>query len=267
MLLSNVFLKSLRDRRLALIFWFLGICILSGLIVSLFPYISNNEALKEFADTMDPELTAVLGIQGLDYSTGAGYLNSEMFGFTVPILLLVFAIGLGSSSLAGEEDKRTIEVLLSEPLTRTRLLLEKYAALVTAMTMLGGMVWLSIAAGAAVVSMDLNILNLAAVTVSCALLAMVFGSISFGVGAATGKRGLSIAVGSATAAGTFVLNSLSALVDSMEPVKWISPFFYYSGNSPMINGLELLHVVLLLAWCGLAFALGYVAYQRRDLRL
>jgi ABC-2 type transport system permease protein len=53
----------------------------------------------------------------------------------------------------------------------------------------------------------------------------------------------------------------------MEPVKWISPFYYYSGNSPMINGLELLHVVLPLVLCSLTFALAYVAYQRRDLRL
>ena len=267
MLLSSVFFKSLRDRRMSMLFWFLGICILSCLMVSLFPYISNNEALKEFADTMDPELMAVLGIQGLDYSTGAGYLNSEMFGFTVPILLLVFAIELGSSSLAGEEDKRTIEVLLSEPLTRARLLLEKYAVMVVGLGMLGVMVWISVAGAAMIFSMDVSLINLAAATLSCVLLAMVFGSVSFGVGSITGKPGLSIAVGSATAAGTFVLNSISVLVDSMEPVKWISPFYYYSGNSPMINGLELLHVVLPLVLCSLTFALAYVAYQRRDLRL
>ena len=267
MLLSSVFFKSLRDRRMSMLFWLLGVSLLAVLFVSIFPLFSENDSLQQFADTMDKDMIAIFGIEELDYSTGDGFLNSELFGFMLPILLIVFAIGLGSASIAGEEDKRTIEILISEPIQRSRLILEKYAFMVVGIGMLGLMVWVSVAGAALVFSVSVSLVNLAAAILSCAFLAMVFGSLSFGVGSITGKRGLSIAVGSATAAGTFVLNAISALVDSLEPAKWISPFYYYSSNQPMMNGLDLLHVAVLVALCSVAFVIGYVAYQRRDLRL
>ena len=59
---------------------------------------------------------------------GAGVF--ELFSLMAPLLLIVFSIGAGASAIAGEEDRHTLELLLANPVSRCRIVLEKLAALV-----------------------------------------------------------------------------------------------------------------------------------------
>ena len=44
-----------------------------------------------------------------------------------PALFLVASVGNGAGSIAGEEERGTLDLLLSEPLSRTRIAVEKLA--------------------------------------------------------------------------------------------------------------------------------------------
>ena len=269
MLLRNLFVKSLLDHRRGLAWWVLGIVLLSAAMTSFYPSISTNDAVKDYVDAFDPDLLALFGFSELlDITSGAGYLNAEMFGFMVPVLIIIFAVSLGASAIAGEEDRRTMEILLSEPVSRRRVVLEKYAFLLAANAMLGVD---SLAfpghRRCCIVGMDVSMFKLAEATISSALLGLTFGSLAFAVGAFTGNRGLSLGVSAGAAAATYVINSLAAIVDILEPAKWLSPFFYYNGNVPIANGLDPLHVSLFLVVIAIPAIAGYIAFLRRDLRL
>jgi ABC-2 type transport system permease protein len=62
---------------------------------------------------------------GPDYTSPAGYLRAELFALLGPILYLVFAIGAGGRAVAGEEEVRSLDLLLSTPLTRTQIVRDK----------------------------------------------------------------------------------------------------------------------------------------------
>ena len=268
MLLRNLFVKSLLDHRRGLAWWVLGVVLLSAAMTSFYPSISTNDALQDYLDAFDPDLLAIFGFtEMIDMTSGAGYLSAEMFSLMVPLLLIIFAISIGASAIAGEEDKRTIEILLSEPVSRHRVFLQKYAFLLAASVLLAAVVWLSLAIGSLAVGMDLSMANLAAATTSSLLLGIAFGSLTFAIGAITGSRGLSVGVSAGTAVATYVINTLGTIVDFLEPVRWLSPFFYHGGNSPILNGLDPLHVLLLIIVILVPVIAGFFAYQRRDLRL
>ena len=268
MLLRNLFVKSLLDHRRGLAWWVLGVVLLSAAMTSFYPSISTNDAIQDYVDAFDPDLLALFGFTELmDITSGPGYLNAEIFSFMVPVLVIIFAVSLGASAIAGEEDKRTMEILLSEPVSRRRVVLEKYAFLLAANAMLGVVVWLSLAVGVIIFDMEVSMFKLAGTTLSSALLGGTFGSLAFAVGAVTGNRGLSLGVSAGAAAATYVINTLASIVDVLEPAKWLSPFFYYNGNVPIANGLDPLHVSLLLVVIAVPAIAGYIAFQRRDLRL
>ena len=268
MLLRNVFVKSLLDHRRGLAWWMLGVVLLCAAMTSFYPSISTNDAVQDYLDSYDPDLLAIFGFsEHMDITTGPGYLNAEMFGFMVPVLVIIFAVSLGAAAIAGEEDKRTMELLLSEPVSRQRVLLEKYAFLLAANAMLGVVLWLSLAVGAVAVGMDVGMFKLAEATISSALLGLTFGSLAFAIGAFTGNRGLSVGVSAGAAAASYVINTLAAIVDFLEPAKWLSPFFYYNDNVPIANGLDPLHLSLLLVVIAVPAIAGYLAFLRRDLRL
>ena len=60
----------------------------------------------------------------------------------------------------------TLEILLSEPITRGQLILEKFASLVASMLILAVILWVVLAVGSSVVNMDISLLRLAEITTS-----------------------------------------------------------------------------------------------------
>ena len=65
------------------------------------------------------------------YDLRRGALSSlEAFSFFYPILFLAFAVTTARESSASEEENSTFDLLLSTPIRRWRVVLEKYAALV-----------------------------------------------------------------------------------------------------------------------------------------
>ena len=68
---------------------------------------------------------AVKTIIGNDYTSPAGYLRAEFFSLLGPILLLVYTIGGGAKAIAGEEEGRSLDLLLSTPLSRGRVVADK----------------------------------------------------------------------------------------------------------------------------------------------
>ncbi len=267
-MLRNVFLKTLRDQRRGLLWWSAGLALLAGLIVAIYPSISGIEDLEKVVEAYPEELMALFGATDLPSITSpAGYLNAELFGFMVPFLFIIFAVAQGSNAIAGEERTGTLEILLSEPIPRGRLILEKFASLVASLVILAVVLWAVLAVGSSAGNMEISLLRLAEMTTSATLLGLVFGALAFAVGGAIGGRGRSIGFAAAAVVTTYVLNALSIIVDFMEPTRWLSPFYYYNGAIPLVNGLNLVHAFILLALALALAATAHFGFQRRDLRL
>lgn len=267
-LLSSVFLKTLRDQRRSQAWWSVGAGILVAVMVGFYPTIEGIEGLQELVDQYPDGLMAMFGASDLaGFSTPAGYLNAELFGLMLPMLVAVFAIGRGSGAIAGEERHGTMELLLSQPIPRTRLLLEKYAALTVSIVELASFVWVVLVVGALLVGMDIGVVRLAEMCLSLALLGLAFGSVAFAVGAYTGRHGLSIAVGASVVAAGWVLNTLSLMAEVLEPTRWLSLQHYYNGESPLLYGLNPAHAGALLAVSLVCLAVAHAGFLRRDVRV
>lgn len=262
---ASVFLKSLRDLRRSLAWWSLGLVGLVALMVSVYPTVRDNPDLNQLVQEYPEALQAFIAFGGnLDYASGAGYLGSELFSFMVPLLLLVAAIGHGAGAIAGEEERGTLDLLLSHPVTRQRVALEKLAALASELALLGTVLWAALVVGVLATGMDVSAGELAAATGSAAALALAFGSIAFMLGGATGHRVLAIGVAAAAAVAAYLVNSLAALVELLRPLQKATPFYHYTVADPLRHGVAVWHLGFLLAVAGLAAALGVAGFCRRD---
>src|SRR6478672_10239540 len=156
-MLRNVALKSLRDIRRGFLWWSLGLIGFVALIVSVYPTVHSNPSLNKLAQDYPEALQAFIAFGGtVDYSSAAGYLGIELFSLMVPLLLLVAAIGTGAGTIAGEEERGTLELLLANSVSRTRVVLEKTVALVAEIAGLGLVLWLALWVGALLANMDIS---------------------------------------------------------------------------------------------------------------
>lgn len=265
-MLRSVLLKSLWEIRRALLWWSVGLVALASMMVAIFPSIHRNRSLVNLVQDYPRALKAFIAFGGsVDYTSPAGFLGSELFALTVPLALVVAAIGAGARALAGEEEQRTLDILLANPISRSRLVLEKLGALVAELALLSIALWLALAVGTRLASMPIGLGNLAAATLQAGLLALLYGALALLVGAATGTRGTAIAVPAGAAFAAYLANALGAIVDGLRPARIVSPFYHYVAGDALRHGLAVGHAAVLLA-IGLAFvALAHVVFARRDL--
>ena len=265
-MLRNVFAKTLRDLRRGFLWWSVGLAGMAALMVSVYPAVHGNAALNKLVQDYPEALKGFFGFGGeLDYTTAPGYLGIELFSFMVPLLLLVAAIAAGSSAIAGEEDRGTLELLLSLPVSRPRVVLEKFSALAVESSGLGLVLWLSLWAGARAVGMHIAASKLAAATAGAVALAVAYGAIALLVGCATGRRALAIGLTAAAAVAAYLVNSLAPLVTSLESAQKLSPFYHYAAGNPLRTGLAPVHFLVLVAIAAVAAAAAALAVRRRDL--
>lgn len=265
-MLRSAFFKTVRDTRRALCWWSLGLIAMTALMVSVYPSVRDNPELNKLVDDYPDAFKAFLGLgESVDYTSPVGYLNSELFSFMVPLLLLIAAVGAGARATAGEEERGTLDLLLANPLSRRRLVLDKLAALAAEVSTLALVLWLALLVGATAVGMNVSAVHLAAATAAAALLALAFGAVALFLGAASGRRGIAIGVTAAGAVAAYLLNSLAELVGFLKPFRVASPFYHYAANDALRAGLAAEHVGVLVGLAVVAGAAALVAFERRDL--
>ena len=263
-MLRNVFLKSLRDQRRSLMFWGIGVAALSLATVLFYPSVKDVPEFSELFDESDA-IARVFAGGFTDLTSPEGYLNSQLYSLLVPILFLIFTIGRGSGAIAGEEEKGTLDILLSNPTTRLQVLIQQFAAMVIATSVLAFVLWLSVVIGGAVVDMGLSLWRTAQVTLSGMLLGILFGALALMLGSASGKRGLSTGIAGALAVGTYFIYAFAPLVEGLEPIEKVFPFYYYIGADPLTNGLNLAHAAVLIGITAVLVGISIFTFERRDL--
>ena len=262
-----VLVHSVRDSRRALAWWSLGLVGLAAMMVAVFPSVRGNDSLNRLVQDYPEALKAFIAFGGaVDYTSAAGYLGSELFSFMVPLLLLVAAVGAGARAIAGEEERGTLDLELANPISRRRFALEKLAAIAVELSILASVLWAALAIGTRLASMHVGLGKLAAATVVAALVALLYGALALLVGAASGRRGLAVAIPAAAAVAAYLVNVLGAIVGALEPVRPASPFYHYAAGDPLRRGLPLDHVGLLLLATVVLGLLAPLALERRDLR-
>jgi ABC-type transport system involved in multi-copper enzyme maturation permease subunit len=123
-----IFRHTLERNWRAMLLWGIGIGLIGYIQAAL---LLNVDALQQMADLMETLPPVLLQAFGGDdvaaLATPEGYLSFRYFGFIL-VIFTVYALLAGLDVTAVEEDKGIMDVLLSLPLPRWRLVVEKFLA-------------------------------------------------------------------------------------------------------------------------------------------
>lgn len=261
--LHSVFERSFHEHRRSLSVWAAGLFVLAVVMGALYPTVRDNPQLATLHETYPKALRSLFGIT--DLTTGVGFMRAELFSLVAPLMLVVLAVLWGGDLIAGEEDRGTIDILLANPVSRSRILLEKWAALMVGVAVTGA----GLAAGLAVtvpsVGLNIGAGGVAAAVVSVVLLAALFGTVALAVGAATGRRGLARGTAVVLAIAAYLISSLADLVGWLKAVRPASPWYHTLGIDPLANGFSAAHLLVPLGLTAVVLVIGIYVFSRRDL--
>lgn len=256
---------TIKMRKLSTIWWSVGIALF--IFINLIFYPSFKDEADQLQQSFENIPDAALQLLGgsTDFFSPVGYVNSQVFFLMLPLLLGILAISLGSRLLAQEEQDKTIESLLSRPLSRGQLLAAKALSGVAILSIVTLVSWVAIITISSFVGLEVGITVLTYATLVCYLLVISFGAIAYALTASGKARGSSIGIATLVAFGGYIIGSLSATVSWLELPSKVLPFNYYQSEAILRDTYNWANVVYFIILIGLCATISWIVFRRRDL--
>ena len=250
--------KTLRDLRWHVVGWGLGLAGLAAMLVLLFPAISaqfegvemENIGFGEIQDLSDPRQ----------------FFQVEFFTWA-PVLMTVFAIIVGGALLAGEEGAGTLELLLSQPLTRRGLFFGKLAGVALAVVGVLALAGLGFLLTAPFVDLKGAVAVGELVVAPFSLLPFAWFALAATVLAATltPTRGRAAGLMTLGAFVAYALNLTASLVTSLEWLRFLTPYYYADAQRVLTEGTVWWHQAALLVAALACSLLALAVFERREI--
>lgn len=253
---------QLSRRRRGLLGWAIALAAVAGIYIPFYPAMGGGE-LQAIVDTLPPDLISALGYDRI--GSPEGYLTSTVFGLLAPALLLVFGIGLGARTIAGEEEDGGLELMASAPVRRDVLLAGRIIAMHAQIFLLVAVTFVVTVLLTTIVGMDVAISGIAAASLGLNLFVIALATVTLAAGAATGRRSIALTVGASLAVASFVANALSGAIERGELLARISPFSWYLAGDPVADGIDPFGFAGLAILTFGAWGIALLAFPRRDL--
>ena len=223
-----------------------------------------DETMLGYMDQFPETLLALFG--GGDMSTPEGWYQLETFGMMAPIAVMVVTVAIGSRALAGEEQHRTMGLLLANPIKRSTVVYQKTFAMVVYGIGVGFAIFAGVAIGSLLGGLGMDIGNIAATSLLVTLVGVAFGAFSLLLSASTGQVKAAVYGTVGVALVLYVVNALLPFSESVEGLAKVSPFYYYLSSDPLNNGMNWAHGAVLTVLSVILIIGATVAFQRRDVR-
>jgi ABC-2 type transport system permease protein len=262
--MRSIFGRELGAHRRAILGWVIGLVALVAFTLVFYPSIRDNPEFDAIMERMPDSLRAIVGEKSI--TSPEGYLEAQLFLYLIPLLFGIWTIGRGADAVAGEEKRKTMDLLLANPIKRGRVIIEKFAATTSGLLIMAAAVLISLAIGAGLVSMDIGVGELAATVLGSLLVALLFGALGLMVASATGAKGLAIGVAASLMTASYFVYSLSSQAEILETISKVSPFYLYLKDSPLENGIPPVHFAILLVVTVVFVALAVFTFDRRDIK-
>lgn len=257
-----LFRHSLRGLRTQVIAYGLGLALWGLIEALLFPSVRDTLAAVEYPE----ELLQAFGASGSNLSNPRTFMDVEFFSLG-PLVLATFALFAGTGALAGEESGGTMEVLASLPLSRRRMFFEKVLAVIVALV--GAC--LVICAGWAI---SVPLADFGRQLTLWRISAATFGMLSFAgfmvatgllLGAIAPSRGAAGAWSAALLIASYLMVVIAGVTESVENLRYWSPYYYSDLSGILANGAEWDHQVILWSATVIVGWLALRAFEAREL--
>jgi len=258
----SIYLKSLRDYRVPILGWGLGLGALMAVVLVAIPTVFATPAAKAAVVSLGASYAWIA--EPIKIDTAGGYATWK-YGITI-LVVVIWPLLAGTGMLRGEEDRGSMDVLLSLPRGRVRVALEKVAAMWTALLAMGLVIGLLTFAGGAKVSSDLTLGSSIAFGVNIALICAVFLSIALLVSQFTQERRTASGVTAGILVVAIVVDMVHRVVPNTVWFSQLSPVYYYNLSKPLVPGYgpNPGAMLILLALSMLLGAAAVWLFARRD---
>lgn len=233
-------------------------------------YPSMVGALKNKVDVLmelfSKGMISAFGLDRVSISEMLGFYNTYCY-LLVTILGGIFAVMQGISVLSKEEDEKTIEFLLSKPISRNKIVTEKILAVLTNLVILNTIISvISFIAIEFVKSENYNRKTLLLLFVAPLLMQVVFAAIGLIISVFVTKARINFPTGVGIVLGCYFISVITSITSKADLLKYFTPFKYVDG-ADIINtqSFEPPYLVIMAIVTVACIVATYICYNKKDI--
>ncbi len=262
----TMFKASLELRRASLVWYAIGLTAYGWMMVAFYPIIETNidyQAMIEQVFT--PEMMAAFGGAGIEFSTLGGFMAIEYLTLIWVFIIAAAVITFIAGALGGAVEDGTMEVTLSQPVSRSTVALTSYLGMATYSAILSFVTVATIYLPGFLHDVDVPLDAMALLFVVGTLMSLAIGGLAFFISAVSSGKGRTIGITLGVLVAMYLADVLGNLSDKAEWLVDFSLFNYWEPNR-IVDDLE----VAAATWIvfGIAalvfFVAGMIAFQKRD---
>lgn len=252
-------LHQLRARWRSLIIWGVALGGLGALYVGLYPSMSSlmEEYIETAPESMQQFFGEIQGPIGIEQWLGMEFLN-----MLVPVALPFMVIILGARSIVGREERKTLDLLLSNPLQRSQIVAGALGTMALSLAGVLVITWLLTYIAVPFAGVELAPGRLAVAIAALWPMCLLFGVLALLLSAVVRRTALAIAIPGTILVAMYVIAGLAEAVESIRSLRVVSLFYHLGhpieGDFPWTAVL-----IMLLGSCALG-GVAVAAFARRD---
>lgn len=262
--MQAVFRHTLLGFRGSILAWGLGLAALGLFVVPFYDvYLEQEEQMLQLMESYPPEVMAFFGGMA-DITSPEGFLNGQLA--TLPLILGIFAVLVGSGLLARDEESGRLDLILAHPVSRLALFGGRLAAFVTATLAILTLCWLGFSIPLGGSSLGVNWGQMALPFLSVLAVVLAFGTLALLLSMLLSSRRKAAGTAGGVMVASFFLSGLANMNEDLAFLARVFPYEYFQGGSA-IHGLNLVWFGGLLAASAIFSLIAMWRFQHRDIRV
>jgi ABC-2 type transport system permease protein len=263
-----IFRETLRRSWRGMLIWGIGIALIGAMQALTLPDVDALQDYANLMETMPPALIqAVGGGDAAFFATPEGYLASQFYGIAL-IIFAIYALVAGLNITVNEEDRGVLDIVISLPVPRWRVIVERLAAYtvmtvaIVAITFIG--MWASLVATP---SLQINTTRLFEATINVLPGTLLVLAATTLIGTVLRRRGAATGIAVFFVIGSYFIDFIGAAASGTlaESLRAISFYRYYNSTGVMQNGLMWGNVLLLMGVAAVCVVGSLWFFERRDI--
>lgn len=256
--------QEIKSQKLSITIWSLSIGLLIAACVLMYPEMKSEMGnVNEMFSAMG-NFTAAFGMDKLNFGSILGFYAVEA-GNILGIGGAFFAAITAVSALMKEEKERTAEFLMTHPVSRTKVVLEKLLSTFVIILILNIVVFLCSACSILIIGEETDWGIMVLFHLAALLMQFEIAGICFCISAFLTRSGIGIGIG--IAAVMYFLNIIANISSSAKGLKYFTPFGYTEG-ADIINDrtLNIGYIIPGMVIMAAGVIAAFWNYNRKDIK-
>lgn len=261
-----IFQREMKRNLKLLIIWTIVIGGLMILTLAMFPEVAKQQqTIDKLMKQMPPSLIKAFGMDKVNMSDALGYYATKGY-LMITLFGSIFAVMLAGNILSKEHSEKTIEFLLSKPVSRSRIVTEKLLAVVVNIFLFNLMVAAANYLVFRMVDASFSLKLFAFLTAAPVFLHLVFAGISFFLSSLMKKGRSVVAISLGLVFILYFFELISSIADKYEPLKYFTPFVYVNAADIISReGLDPMYTGIMAAEIIISILASYIIFAKKDI--